>query len=375
MTDVTRARDQTGRVAANPCPAPTDAGSVAEAGAPSTESTLAVSVVVPVFNEARDIGRVLREVLEQEPPPGGFEVIVADGGSTDRTRDIVAALCPKWPNLRLVENPRRLSSAGRNAGARAARGRYVVFLDGHCSVPRGDYLRRLFELFESTGAACLCRPQPLQKLADGPWGKAIAAARHSFLGHDPGSDIYGGEPAYTDPRSAGAAYSREVFDRLQGYDERFDACEDVEFNHRVALLGLRAYRHPDLTVDYRPRRTLRGFFQQMSRYGRGRARLMARHPDATPWSLLGATFLSMAWIVTAPVLGWRIAVGVAFAGAGLWGLLVLIEGLRIAGLSRGAYRVMAALAVIHSGLVLGFWRGLAELRGYRRPPSTASNVS
>jgi succinoglycan biosynthesis protein ExoA len=342
----------------------------ATAGVPpaAPESLPAVSVVLPVLNEARDIGRLLRELLDQEPPAGGFEIVVADGGSTDRTRDIVAALAPLHPNLLFVENPRRLSSAGRNVGARAARGRYVVFLDGHCSVPRRDYLVRLVEVFETTGAACLCRPQPLQNLAEGPWGKAIAAARQSFLGHDPGSDIYGGEPDFTDPRSAGAAYSRDVFERLAGYDERFDACEDVEFNHRVAELGLQAYRHPDLSVDYRPRRTLRDFFRQMNRYGRGRARLMARHPGATPWSLLGVTCLSMAWILGAPLLGWQVALGVALGAAGVWGLLVLIEALRLAGVSRGAYRVLAALAVIHSGLILGFWRGLAEVRKYRQPP-------
>jgi succinoglycan biosynthesis protein ExoA len=334
---------------------------------PAEDAAPSVSVVLPVLNEGRDIGRLLREVLDQEPPPGGFEVIVADGGSTDRTRDIVAALGPTHPNLMLVDNPRRLSSAGRNVGAQAARGRYIVFLDGHCSVPRRDYLLRLCEVFQSTGAACLCRSQPLQNMAEGSWGRAIAAARHSILGHDPGSDIYGGDPAFTDPRSAGAAYARDVFARLGGYDERFDACEDVEFNHRVGELGYRAYRHPDLAVDYRPRRSLRSFFRQMRRYGRGRARLMARHPGATPWSLLGVTFLSIAWILGAPLLGWKTALTTAMLGAAAWLLLVAIESIRVAGLSRATYRVGAALAVIHSGLVLGFWRGLAEVRRYRRP--------
>lgn len=374
MTESTRAREQARRPPDGLAPRAQPSAFGAEESLSSTEPELAVSVVLPVLNEARDIGRLLREIFDQEPPPGGFEVIVADGGSTDRTRDIVTAMCAKFPNLRLVENPRRLSSAGRNVGARDARGRYVVFLDGHCSVPRYDYLVRIVEVFEATRAACLCRAQPLQNLAEGPWGRAIAAARHSFLGHDPGSDIYGGEPAFTDPRSAGAAYAREVLERLGGYDERFDACEDVEFNQRVAAMGLPAYRHPDLTVDYRPRRRLRDVFRQMSRYGRGRARLMARHPAATPWPLLAVTFLSMAWILGAPLLGWRVALGVALTAALVWGLLVLFEGLRVAGGFRGVHRVVAALAMIHSGLILGFWRGLAEVRKYRRPPSAQSRV-
>jgi GT2 family glycosyltransferase len=343
------------------------AGAVAGARTGTAQSPPSVSIVLPVLNEERDIGRLLDELLGQIPPPGGFEILVADGGSTDRTRDIVVARSRDWPNLRLIENPGRLSSAGRNAGARAAQGEYVLFLDGHCSVPRRDYVVRLVEIFRASGAACLCRPQPMQRLADGRWAQAIAAARHSFLGHDPGSDIYGGDPAYTDPRSAGAAYTRAVFEQLGGYDERFDACEDVEFNHRVATLGLRSYRHPDLTIDYRPRRSLGAFFDQMTRYGRGRARLMARHPGAAPWSLLAATALGMAWIGTMPLLGWQVAVGAGAAVIALWGLLVLIESLRVGGVSRRSGRVAASLAVIHSGLLLGFWRGLAEFWRYRRP--------
>lgn len=333
--------------------------------APAEVILLAVSVVLPVLNEQRDIGRLLDEILAQQAPEGGFEVIVADGGSVDRTRDIVLSRCEKSPNLRLIDNPRRLSSAGRNAGARAARGRYVVFLDGHCSLPRQDYLVRLVDIFRSSAAECLCRPQPLQKLAEGKWARAIAMARHSFLGHDPGSDIYGGQPNFTDPRSAGAAYTRVVLETLGGYDERFDACEDVEFNHRVAAAGLRAYRHPDLSVDYRPRRRLRAFFRQMLRYGRGRARLMARHPSTFPLPLVAITIAVLAVPALLGVAGWRVAAGVLVCTLGAWFGLVAFESLRICGPSSQAVRVAAAFFTIHVGLVLGFWRGLLEFSRYR----------
>lgn len=338
----------------------------ARVGAPDT-STPAVSVVLPVLNEERDIGRLLEQLLAQQEPPGGFEVIVVDAGSSDRTREIVQTQCDRWTHVRLVDNPHRLSSAGRNIGARAARGRHVLYLDGHCSIPRKDYLVRLVEIFESSGAACLSRPQPLQRLAEGRWGRAIADARHSFLGHDRGSDIYGTRAAYTDPRSAGAAYVRDVLVSLRGYDERFDACEDVEFNHRVARAGLRSYCHPDLAVDYRPRRTLGAFFWQMERYGRGRARLMARHPGAAPIPLLGMTFLGMGLIGTLLLFGWKPAAVAAGILVAIWSLVASAEALRLGGLSLASGRIVAAFVVIHSGLVLGFWRGLAEFRKFRRP--------
>jgi succinoglycan biosynthesis protein ExoA len=223
-------------------------------------------------------------------------------------------------------------------------------------------------VFEETNADCLARPQPLDRLARGRWGKAIARARHSRLGHDPGSDIYGAGAAPTDPRSAGAAYRREVLRALGGYDERFDACEDVEFNHRVAEAGYRSYVHPDLAVDYRPREGLGPFWRQMLRYGRGRGRLFARHPRLVPWPILGATGLGVGFLIAAALMG-KSGLALLAGGAGLWALALLVEGTRLGGLGGGGFRVAVALAVIQIGLTAGFWRGAAELPAYR-PPAT-----
>jgi succinoglycan biosynthesis protein ExoA len=325
----------------------------------------AVSVVMPVLNEARDVERLLLEVLNQIPPPGGFEVLVADGGSTDGTRAIVADLAVKWPSLTLLDNPGRLSSSGRNVGARAARGKYLLYLDGHCFVPRQDYLVRLVDLFETTGAACLCRPQPLYCGTEGGWARSIATARHSWLGHDVGSDIYGGAPGFTDPRSAGAAYRTEVVVQLGGYDERFDACEDVEFNCRVRMAGLQAYRHPDLEIGYRPRTTLGGLFRQIRRYGRGRARLFAKHHHVVPWPLVSVTIVTLAVLVALVVRGPHLAGTMAAALAALWLAISGLEAVRTAKGFAAGTRVYTSLVVIHAGLIAGFWSGITDFGRFR----------
>jgi len=332
---------------------------------PQSRPSPTISVVMPVLNEARDLNTLLDQVLNQKPPAGGFEVLVVDGGSTDDTRSIVTARGEDCPNLLLLDNPRRLSGAGRNVGARAARGKYVLFLDGHCALPRDDYLIRTVELFESTGASCLCRPQPLNRMAANEWSRAISAARHSWLGHYPASDIYGGPSGFTDPSSAGAAYARSLIEDLGGYDERFDACEDVEFNHRVALGGFPSYFHPDLTVEYRPRASLGAFFRQMFRYGRGRARLMARHPTMIPWPLVLTTAYVALAVVTCIAYGLREVGPMAGIPIAAWLLATGIESLRLARSLPGFLKTWLAFAVIHGGLLLGFWRALPELHRFR----------
>src|SRR5260370_4460646 len=119
-----------------------------------------VSVIVPVRNEAAFIRRTLEQLLAQEYDPRRFEVLVADGRSDDGTREIVRAMQEQHANLRLLDNPRRLSSAGRNAGIRAGRGEMLVVVDGHCELANFHYLRDLADAFERSAAECLARPHP-----------------------------------------------------------------------------------------------------------------------------------------------------------------------------------------------------------------------
>jgi succinoglycan biosynthesis protein ExoA len=334
-------------------------------GGTSAEVTTAISVVLPVLNEERDIGALLQSLVGQEPFSGGFELIVSDGGSTDSTVEIVEGLARERTNLHIVYNRGRLSSAGRNAGSRAARGAYVVFLDGHCRVPRSDYLRRVWEIFTETGADCLCRPQPLEQVTKNSWNAAIAAARHSPWGHNPRSGIYGHDPGFTDPRSTGASYTRECLEELGGYDERFDACEDVEFNHRVAVAGYRSYIHPDLAIYYRPRSTPGELYKQMFRYGRGRARLWVKHRSCVPWPLLAPSVYFIIVSIWAALDG-PLRGAESLIPAGAVALAVVVEAIRLGGVSAHAGRILVAFLTIYVGLLLGFWRGLLEFPRFRK---------
>jgi succinoglycan biosynthesis protein ExoA len=318
-----------------------------------------ISVIVPVRNEERFLGDTLRQLLEQDYPPDRFEVLVADGASTDGTRDVVALWQRRHANLRLLDNPRRWSSAGRNAAVRAARGDVVVLVDGHCELDGPGYLREVASAFARSGADCLGRPQPLDVSRATPLQRAVAAARASRLGHHPDSHIYSDREGFVPPQSVAVAYRREVFERVGLFDEDFDACEDVELNHRVARAGLSCFFTPRVAVRYHPRASLGGLFRQMVRYGRGRVRLLRKHPDTfSPKSLAPAAFLlgvaagplfAMAW---APL-------GLVYAGVLLLYLSVLLAGAVALGLREGRPRLVPLFVLvfvaIHAGAAWGQW--------------------
>jgi succinoglycan biosynthesis protein ExoA len=266
-----------------------------------------ISVVVPVRNEAACIRRTLEQLLAQRYDPRRFEVLVADGCSTDGTPEIVRALAQTSPQIRLLDNPGRLSSAGRNRAIRCSQGDIILVVDGHCDLANPDYLQDLVEAFERSGADCVGRPQPLEVSGASTLQRAIAAARSSRLGHQPASHIYSDAEGFVPPQSVAIAYRREVFERIGLFDERFDACEDVELNHRVATAGLRCFFTPKVAVHYHPRSSLFGLFRQMARYGRGRMRLLRKHPE---------TFSLGVFVPAAFVLG--LLVGPLLAHVSFW---------------------------------------------------------
>jgi succinoglycan biosynthesis protein ExoA len=193
----------------------------------------------------------------------------------------------------------------------------VLIVDGHCELENRALLRNVSKAFRSSGADCLGRPQPLDISAATPMQQAIALARSSRLGHHPDSLIYCDREQFAPAHSVAVAYRREVFEKVGYFDESFDACEDVELNHRIDEAGLKCFFSPSIRVQYHPRSNLSGLFKQLARYGRGRGRLLRKHPETfSPGSFapalfwlgvlfgwIGGFFWPALWIVYFGVLG------------------------------------------------------------------------
>lgn len=328
--------------------------------------TSTVTVVVPVRNEAAFIADTLEQLLDQDLGGIELEILVVDGQSTDRTRKVVEQYSARHPNVRLLENPRHLSSAARNLAIKNSTGDYVVIIDGHCEIPSRRYFIDLALAFEESGADCLGRPQPLGASHATPLQKAIAAARSSRLGHHPESFIYSDQPQFVPAKSVAVAYRRDVFDRVGLFDESFDAHEDGEFNYRCDQAGLRCYFTPAIAINYSPRTSLAGLFKQMVRYGRGRVRFSRKHPGT--WGL--GTFLPALFVVYV-VLGGMLALlvpelSVPYAlGIAVYGLALLISATLIGWESRDVgliVRVPFVLLAVYFGAGAG---ALLEWLDYR----------
>ncbi len=324
------------------------------------KTLLELSVIVPVRNEEAHLGAVLTQLTEQSLSPEEYEILVVDGLSDDDTRGVVQAVAARCSNVFLLDNPKYHSGPARNVGSKAARGKYILFVDGHCNIPDSNMLAHVLEAFRS-GEQCLSRPQPLLTEQATTYGKAVALARQSWIGHQAGSEIYQKNDHHCNPLSAGCGYTIELFQKLGGIDEDFDAGEDLEFNLRVHRSGVKALHSHNFSVGYFPRSSFLNLFRQIYRYGYGRARMAHKHQATfSPISLILGLFGF--WLVLMPLVSifWTPAFW-------LWALTVVSYG-SITGLTsiwksrrsglKTAFYVWSAFPAIHLGAGWGYLSGL-----------------
>src|SRR5579884_3115021 len=112
------------------------------------EKPIIVSIVIPMRNEEKRIAGCLNSILANDFPKDELEIIVADGRSEDRSREIVEKLAEHNPQIRLIDNPRRIVPSGLNAAIALARGRYIIRMDAHSEYP-SDYVSACVRELES----------------------------------------------------------------------------------------------------------------------------------------------------------------------------------------------------------------------------------
>src|SRR5512138_850542 len=110
-----------------------------------------VTIAMPAFNEEHYIQACIASVQAQDYPHDLIEVLVADGRSTDRTREILARIHESDPRIKTIDNPLRLQAAGLGLIVKQATGDVIVRMDVHAEYAP-DYVRSCVETLEKTGA-------------------------------------------------------------------------------------------------------------------------------------------------------------------------------------------------------------------------------
>lgn len=255
-----------------------------------------VSVVVPLLNEAGKVDRLVSDIAAQDFE-GELECFVADGGSTDGSRELLRAAAEREGlSLEILDNPDRLVAPALNACVARATGDLIVRLDAKSSYPP-DYVRRLAAAAEETGAwnvGALVEPRGTTVRE-----RAAAAAMASPFG-----GIMWWREGSSDGRVAVdtvycGAFRPHVFRDVGLFDAEMGPDHDEEFNLRLRQAGGSIVLDPSVKAYYTPVGTLAELWDKYYNYGRYKVRVMAKHREvASVRSLVPPTFaVSLALLV------------------------------------------------------------------------------
>lgn len=283
-----------------------------------------VAVIIPTYNEELFVERCVASALGQTYPLAEMDILVVDGGSTDRTCDIVRSLSMTHPNIRLLNNPKRQRSAAFNIGVGQSDAPFIICMDAHATYD-ARYVERCVELLKAhpeygnVGGVCEIMPQNDSLIA-----RANALLNHLRFGIGGAAFRVGTKAEAVDSVPFGA-FRREVVDEVGGMREDVGRAEDNDYNARIRKAGYLVWLDPAIRSSYYARATWGSSCRQM--YGNGVAigNLFYIDPQAIGLRHLVPLMFVLALLVT--------AVAACFTVYGLYALTAIFGAYMLAALT------------------------------------------
>ena len=310
-----------------------------------------VSVIVPCYNEAATIKGLLQGLIEQSFALEQLEVVIADGGSTDGTVDMIEEFRKQHPEmlLRVIHNIDQTIPAGLNKAISEANGSTIVRLDAH-SRPNVDYIQRSIETLAARRAANVGGMWQIRASDDGLISRSIATAAASWLGAGDAKYRVGGEAGPVDTVPFGA-YPREWLDKVGPFDETLLTNEDYEYNYRLRQAGGLVWFDPRIRSAYFARQSLGALLRQYARYGFWKSRMLLKHPGSLRIrQLIPGAFVFVVLILAVESLFSAAASPLLATVLGIYAAVVSTVGVYFAGRMRDIGMLVGypvAIAVMH----------------------------
>ncbi len=287
---------------------------------------LSVSVIVPCYNEEKTIHLLLSSIYTQTWPVSDLEVIIADGLSTDGTRQKIEEFQISHPDLTIhvVENPRRNIPAALNSALKLSKGEYIVRLDAH-SRPDEHYIERCLTDLRDRHVEMVGGIWKIHPGGEGWIARSIASAAAHPLGVGDALYRYATRASEVDTVPFGA-YRRDLLENIGWYDETLLTNEDYEFNTRIRQAGGRIWLNPEIHSVYYARASIGALAKQYWRYGYWKYQMLRRYPQTVRWrQAIPPLFVVSIVVLFLFALVWQLARVLLLFEVGLY-LLVLMVG-------------------------------------------------
>lgn len=343
-----------------------------------------ISVVIPCLNEAEYIEATLQSIQEQDPCDEEWEVVVADGGSTDGTREALDRWMQRAPQFRWIDNPSRFTPQALNLGIKAAKGETIIILGAHARCAP-DFIRRNAEALRAHPESA-CVGGVVEQVHGTPVSRRIGAALSTPFGVGDARFRTGGTAGHVDTVAFGA-YRKEALEEIGLFDERLVRNQDDELNFRLHEAGWRIWFDPRIRSSYHVRSSYGKLFRQYRQYGYWKVFVNRKHRTVTTWRqvvpalfiavlavLIGLTALDAAGQI--PPVWSGFSASVLFTVAASWLIGASVSATAVSDGVRDVAGVVQAYAIIHLAYGWGYWEGVARfilLRG--NPPERSKALT
>lgn len=226
-----------------------------------------LSVICPIYNEEKYIPQFLDSILQQDYPKDDLEILLVDGMSKDRTRDIISEYAAKYPCLRLVDNPQQTVPYAMNNGIKNAKGEIIIRLDAHAEYPSNYFsvlVKKLNELegAENVGGVCITLPCNETTVAT-----AIAECLSNKFGMGNSYFRVGAKEVMSVDTVPFGCFRKTLFDKVGLYDTDMIRNQDDELNGRIIKNGGKIYLLPELEIRYFARDKISKVRKMFYQYG------------------------------------------------------------------------------------------------------------
>ena len=232
---------------------------------------MSISILIPTLNEENYISNCIESLLVSLKDFNNYEIIIIDGGSNDKTINIISNYSEKNPKIKLLKNPKKIAPAALNLGLKKAKFNIIMRCDAHAIYPN-NYIKNNFDLLIKSDEKTMnvggyintvskkntLISNSISLVLSSSFGVGNAKFRTGSVNQKKIVEV--------DTVPFGC-FKKEIFELIGNFNENEPANEDIEFNYRIRKNGYKILLSNNIYSYYYSRTNLKDFIKQVFRNG------------------------------------------------------------------------------------------------------------